>query len=71
LLNYPSLGLGSGYVHQLRLSHPIIIMVIFYPTSVENMIWGDGVGTCWCDADSSRLLSSAVLEAYGSYHTQI
>jgi hypothetical protein len=24
----PDLGLGSGYVHQLRLCHPLIIMVI-------------------------------------------
>jgi hypothetical protein len=35
------------------------------PTSMENMIWGDGFGTCWCDADGSRLLSGAMLEACG------
>jgi hypothetical protein len=34
-------------------------------TSVENRIWGDGIGTCLCDADGSRLLSSAMLEACG------
>jgi hypothetical protein len=37
----------------------------FYPISVENMIWGDGNGTCRCDADGSRLLSGAMLEACG------
>jgi hypothetical protein len=25
------------------------------PISVENRIWGDGNGICWCDADGSRL----------------
>jgi hypothetical protein len=36
------------------------------PTSVKNRIWGDGIGTSRCDAGSSRLLSGAMLEAYGS-----
>jgi hypothetical protein len=35
------------------------------PTIVENRIWGDGIGTSRCDVDSSRLLSGAMLEAYG------
>jgi hypothetical protein len=35
------------------------------PTSVENRIWGDGIGTCRCDADGSRLLSGAMLESCG------
>jgi hypothetical protein len=35
------------------------------PTSVENRIWGDGIGTCRCDANGSRLLSGAMLESYG------
>jgi hypothetical protein len=35
------------------------------PISVENRIWGDRIGTCLCDADSSRLLSGAMLEACG------
>jgi hypothetical protein len=35
------------------------------PTSVENMIWGDGIGTYLCDANGSRLLSGVMLEAYG------
>jgi hypothetical protein len=35
------------------------------PTSMENRIWGGRIGTCLCDADGSRLLSSAIPEAYG------
>jgi hypothetical protein len=35
------------------------------PTSVENRIWGDGIGTSWCDAGDSRLLSVALLEVCG------
>jgi hypothetical protein len=35
------------------------------PTSVENRIWGDGIETCQCDANGSRLLSGVMLEAYG------
>jgi hypothetical protein len=35
------------------------------PASVENRIWGDGIGTFRYDADGSRLLSSAMLEACG------
>jgi hypothetical protein len=35
------------------------------PTSVENRIWGDRIGTCRSDADGSRLLSRAMLEACG------
>jgi hypothetical protein len=35
------------------------------PTSVENRICDDGIGICRCDADGSRLLSGAMLEAYG------
>jgi hypothetical protein len=35
------------------------------PTSVENRIWGDGIGTCLYDADGLRLLSGAMLEACG------
>jgi hypothetical protein len=34
-------------------------------TRVENRIWGDGIGTCRCDADGSWLLSGAMLEACG------
>jgi hypothetical protein len=35
------------------------------PTSVENRIWGDRIGTSRCDAGGSRLLSGAILEACG------
>jgi hypothetical protein len=35
------------------------------PTSVDNRIWADGIGTSWCDVDYSRLLSGAMLEACG------
>jgi hypothetical protein len=35
------------------------------PTSVENRIWGDGIGTSRYDAGGSRLLSSVMLEACG------
>jgi hypothetical protein len=35
------------------------------PTSVENRIWGDRIGTSRCDVDGSRLLSGVMLEAYG------
>jgi hypothetical protein len=35
------------------------------PTSVENRIWGDGIGTSRCDIDDSRLLFGALLEACG------
>jgi hypothetical protein len=34
-------------------------------TSVENRIWGDGIGTSQCDVDGSRLLSGAMLEVCG------
>jgi hypothetical protein len=35
------------------------------PTSVENMIWGDRIGTNRCDAIGSRLLAGVTLEACG------
>jgi hypothetical protein len=44
---------------------PLSLLWFFYPISVENMIWGDGIGTCWCDANGSRMLSSAMLKACG------
>jgi hypothetical protein len=33
------------------------------PTSVENKIWSDEIGSSWCDAGGSRLLSGVLLEA--------
>jgi hypothetical protein len=59
------LGLGSEYVHRFIPVSPCHGYGYLDPTSVENMIWGDGIGTCRCDANSSRLLSSAMLEACG------
>jgi hypothetical protein len=41
------------------------MVMVFDPTSVENRIWGDGIGTYRCDAGSSRLLSDVMLEARG------
>jgi hypothetical protein len=41
------------------------LLWLFDPISVENRIWGDGIGTCRCDADGSWLLSGAILEACG------
>jgi hypothetical protein len=35
----PGLGLGSGYVHQLYLCHPVIIMVILI-----LLVWRTGFG---------------------------
>jgi hypothetical protein len=35
------------------------------PTSVQNRIWGHGIGTSRCSAGGSRLLSGAMLEACG------
>jgi hypothetical protein len=52
-------------LHHLYLCHPAIVMVIFALISVENRIWSDGNGTCWCDASGSRLLSGAMLDAFG------
>jgi hypothetical protein len=49
----------------LILMSPCHCYVYFNPISVENRIWGDGNGTCRCDAGGSRLLSGAMLEACG------
>jgi hypothetical protein len=35
------------------------------PTSVENRIWGDKIGTSRCDAGGSRLLFGVMLEDCG------
>jgi hypothetical protein len=35
------------------------------PTSVENRIWGDRIGTSLCDVGGSWLLSGVMLEACG------
>jgi hypothetical protein len=61
----PGLGLGSEYVHHFILMSPYHGYGYLDPTSVENRIWGDGIGTSRCDAGGSRLLSDAMLEACG------
>jgi hypothetical protein len=61
----PGLGLGSEYVHHFIPVSPCHGYDYLDPTSVDNTIWGDRIGTCRCDADGSRLLSDVVLEAYG------
>jgi hypothetical protein len=61
----PSLGLGSEYVHHFIHVSPCHGYGYLQPTSVENRIWGDGIGTYRCDIDGSRLSSGAMLEACG------
>jgi hypothetical protein len=61
----PGLGLGSEYVHHFIPVSPCHGYGYLDPTTVDNRIWGDGIGTCRCDADSSRLLSDAMLKACG------
>jgi hypothetical protein len=61
----PGLGLDSEYAHHFIPVSPYHGYDYLDPTSVENWIWGDGIGTCRCNADGSRLLSGAMLEACG------
>jgi hypothetical protein len=65
------LGLDSCYVTSSCLCHPYRYYCYFDPISVENRIWGDGNGTCWCDADGSRLCPVRCWKPVVSYHTQI
>jgi hypothetical protein len=64
-LSCPGLDSGSEYVHHFIPVSPYHGYGYLDPTSVENRIWGDGIGTCRCDANGSRLLSGAMLEASG------
>jgi hypothetical protein len=59
----PGLDLGSEYVHHFIHVSPYHGYGYLDPTSVENRIWGDRIGTRQCDVDGSRLLSGAMLEA--------
>jgi hypothetical protein len=61
----PGLGLGSEYVHHFIPVSPCHGYSYLDLTSVENRIWGDRIGTCWCDAAGTSLLSGAMLEASG------
>jgi hypothetical protein len=51
----PGLDLGSVMLHYL--CHPCYYYGYVDPISMENRIWGDRNGTCWCDANGSRLCS--------------
>jgi hypothetical protein len=65
------LDLGSCYVTSYYLCHPYYCYVYFDPIIVENRIRGDGNGTCWCDANGSRLYPVRCSKPVASYHTQI
>jgi hypothetical protein len=67
----PSLDLGSCYVTSYYLCHPCYYYGYIDPISVENRIWGDRNGTCWCDADGLRLCPVRCWKPVDSYHTQI
>jgi hypothetical protein len=54
-LAYPGLDLGSCYLTSFTLVSPCYCYGYVDPISVENRIWGDRNGICWCDADGSRL----------------
>jgi hypothetical protein len=49
-----SLDLGSVILH-CYLCHPGCCHGYVDPISVENRIWDDGNGICWCDTNGSRL----------------
>jgi hypothetical protein len=66
-----SLDLGSCYVTSYYLCHPCYCYGCVDPISVENRIWGDGNGTCLCDANGSRLCPVRCWKPVASYHTQI
>jgi hypothetical protein len=65
------LDLGSCYVTSYYLCHPCYCCGYVDPISVENRIWGDGNGTCWCDADGSRLSPVRCWKPVVSNHSQI
>jgi hypothetical protein len=65
----------SGFGVVIMLLHisvsPLSLLWLFDPISVENRIWGDGKGICWCDADGSRLCLVRCWKPVVSYQTQI
>jgi hypothetical protein len=67
----PGLDLGSCYVTSYYICHPCYCYGYVDPISVENRIWGDGNGICWCDADGSRLCPVRCWKSVVSYHTPI
>jgi hypothetical protein len=70
-LTCPGLDLGSCYVTSYYLCHPRYCYDYVDPNSVENRIWGDGNGICWCDANGSRLCPVRYWMPVDSHHTQI
>jgi hypothetical protein len=64
-------GLVLGSVIALLLLSPLLLLWLFDPISMENRIWGDGNGICWCDANDSRLCPVRCWKPVVSYHTQI
>jgi hypothetical protein len=44
-------NLDLGSVVTLLLLSPLLLRWLFDPISMENRIWGDRNGTCWCDAN--------------------
>jgi hypothetical protein len=55
-LTCPGPDLGSCYVTSYYLCHPCYCYGYVDPSSVENRIWGDGNGICWCVANGSRFV---------------
>ena len=66
----PGMDLGSVILH-CYLCHPCCWHGYVDPISVENRIWGDGNGTGWGDANSSRLCPVRCWKPVVSYHAQI
>jgi hypothetical protein len=71
LLSLACPGLDLGRVITLLLLSPLLLLWLFGHISMENRIWGDGNGTGWCDANSSRLCPVRCWKPVVSYHTQI
>jgi hypothetical protein len=65
----PGRDLGRVMLHYIH--HPCYSYGYVDPISVENRIWGDGNGICWCDANGSRLCPVRCWKTVDSYHTQI
>jgi hypothetical protein len=65
----PGLDLGNVMLHYL--CHPCYCYGYVDPISVENRIWGERNGICWCDANSSGLCSVRCWKPMDSYHIQI
>ena len=63
-------GLGSDIITSVMLVSPCYCYIVD-PISMKNRIWGDGNGTGWCDANSSRLCPVRCWKPVVSYHAQI